>query len=71
MVRELKSQIGGVMAQTTTFSFFHGWQLGYRLYANTDNLSKALQEKKVSAISSQRLARVALSTTEAMQNDKV
>ena len=70
MDRELKSRIGGVKAQMTTFSFFFGLQLGYRLYAITDNLSKALQEKKMSAISSQRLARATLSTIEAMRNDE-
>ena len=51
MDRELKSGIGGVKAQMAAFSFFFGLQLGYRLYAITDNLSKALQEKKMSAIS--------------------
>ena len=70
MDKELKSRNGGVKAQMTTFSFFLGLQLGYRLYANTDNLSKALQEKKMSAISGQRLARATLSTTEPMRNDK-
>ena len=51
MDRELKSGIGGVKAQMAAFSFFFGLQLGYRLYAITDNLSKALQETKMSAIS--------------------
>ena len=54
----------------TTFSFFFGLQLGCRLYAITDNLSKALQEKKMSAFSSRRLARATLSTIEAMRNDR-
>ena len=70
MDRELKSGIGGVKAQMAAFSFFFGLQLGYRLYAITDNLSKALQEKKMSAISGQRLARATLSTIEAMRNDE-
>ena len=51
MDRELRSRIGGVKAQMTTFSFFFGLQLGYRIFTITDNLSKALQEKKMSAIS--------------------
>ena len=70
MDRELKSRIGGVKAQMTMFSLFFGLQLGYRLYAITDNLSKALQEKKISAISGQRLARATFSTIEAMRNDQ-
>ena len=45
-------------------------QLRYRLYEITDNLSRALQEKKMSAISGQRLARATLSITEAMRNDE-
>ena len=48
----------------TTFSLFFGLHLGYKLYAITNNLSKALQEKKMSAISGQRLARATLSTIE-------
>ena len=70
MDRELKSRNGGVKVQMTTFSLFFGLQLDYRLYAISDNLSKALQEKKMSAISGQRLARATLSTTEAMRNDE-
>ena len=73
MDRELKSRVGGVKAQMTNdyiFSFFSGLQLGNRLYVITDNLSKALQEKKISAISGQRLARATLSTIEAMRNDE-
>ena len=65
-----KLRIGGAKAQMTTFSFFFGLQLGCRIYTITDNLSKALQEKKMSAISGQRLARATLSTTEAMRNNE-
>ena len=74
MDRELKSRVGGVKAQMTNdyiFSFFSGLQLGYRLYAITDNLPKALQEKKISAISGKRLASTTLSTIEAMRNDEL
>ena len=70
MDRELKSRNGGVKVQMTTFSLFFGLQLDYRLYAISDNLSKTLQEKKMSAISGQRLARATLSTIEAMRNDE-
>ena len=53
----------------TTFpSFFFGFQLGYKLYAITDNLSKALPEKLF--FLGQRLARATLSTIEVMQNDE-
>ena len=68
--RELKSPIGGAKAQMTTFSFFFNLQLGYRLYSITNNMSKALREKKMPARSGQRLARATLSTIEAMRNDE-
>ena len=68
--RELKSRIGGCQAEMKTFSFFFGLHLGYRLYAITDNLSKALQESKMSAISGQRLARATLATIESMRSDE-
>ena len=69
MDKELKSRIGGVKTQMTKFSFIFGLQLGHRLYTITDKLSKALQKKKMSAISGQRLARATLSTIEAMRMD--
>ena len=49
MDKEVKSQIDGVKAQMTTFSFFFVLQLGYRLYAIPDKLSKSLHKKKMSA----------------------
>ena len=39
-----------------TFSFLFGLYLGQRLYCHTDNLSKALQNENVSAVSGHRLA---------------
>ena len=49
MDKEVKSQIDGVKAQMTTFSFFFVLRLGYRLYAIPDKLSKSLHKKKMSA----------------------
>ena len=54
----------------TMFSFFFGLQLGCSLYAVTDNLSKVLQDMKMSAILGQRLARLT-STTEAVQYEHI
>ena len=53
----------------TNFNFFYGLQLGYTLYALTDNLSKAMQSKKMSAISSQRLANLTIATIEKMRSE--
>ena len=49
---------------------FFGLQLGYRLYAINDNLSKVLQEKKMSAAWGQCLARATLPANKAMRNDE-
>ena len=68
--RELKSRIIGCQVQMRTFSFFFSLNLGHRFYSITDNLSQALQESKMSAISGQRLARATLATFESMRNDQ-
>ena len=65
--REPKTWIGFAKTQMTTFSFFFDLQLGYSFYAITADLQEALQEKKMSAILGQPIARV-ISKTEAVQN---
>lgn len=67
--RELKSRISGCQSQMETFSFYFGLNLGHRLYSITDNLSRALQDSKMSAVTGQRLARATLSTFENMRSD--
>ena len=48
-----------------TFSFLFGLCLVQRLYCHTDNLSKALQNENMSAVSGHRLA---LLTEETLEN---
>ena len=69
LVTDVKSRIIGCQSQMTNFKFFYGLQLGYTLYALTDNLSKAMQSKKMSAISSQRLANLTIPTIEKMRSE--
>ena len=53
---ETSARIKGHQLQMESFSFFFVLCLGQKLYGLTDNLSKTLQKKKMSAISEQRLA---------------
>ena len=52
------------------FHFFFGLCLGHRLFLITDNLSKALQSEKLSAISSQNMASLTLKTLQNMRTQK-
>ena len=42
-------------AQMNTFDFFFGLNLGQRLFSHTDNLSRTLQQTKMSALSGKRV----------------
>ena len=67
---DVKSRIIGCQAQMKKFDFLGGLNLGYKFYSLTDNLSRALQSKKMSAVSGQRLARQTMSMFEKMRNDR-
>ena len=58
---EIKSRVIGCQSQMGKFDLFFGLHLGHRLYSHTDNLSKSLQSKKMSAASSKRLANLTIS----------
>ena len=45
----------GCQAQMNTFDFFFGLNLGQRLFSHTDNLSKTLQQTKISVVSGKRV----------------
>lgn len=53
---DVRSRIIGCQAQMNTFNFLFGLHSGERLFSHTDNLSKALQKTKMSAVSGQRVA---------------
>ena len=52
-----------------TFKFLYLLLLCYKLYSLTDNLSKALQKKKRSAVSGQKLARDTIVVFKKMRSD--
>ena len=50
-----------------SFHLFFGLSLDHRIFSHTDNLSKTLQAKKMSACSSKRLAEL---TIQVLQNTR-
>ena len=70
MESEIKGRIIGCQKQMETFKFYYGLHISHKLYALTDDLSVALQSKKRSAVSGQRLARLTIKTIEGMRDDK-
>ena len=53
---EICGRIIGCQVQMNTFDFFFGLNLGQRLFSHTDNLSRNLQQTKMSALSGKRVA---------------
>ena len=67
---ETKAKINGCKKQMESFSFYFGLNLGRKLYAHTDNLSKTLQKEKMSAVSGKELADLTIKTMQGMRNDR-
>ena len=53
---DIRGRIIGCQVQMNTFYFFFGLNLGQRLFSHTDNLSRTLQQTKMSAISGKQVA---------------
>ena len=66
---ELKARIGGVAAQMEKFNFFFGVELGRKILNMTDNLSRSLQTKTISAHEGQTLVKTTLSTLLKMRTE--
>ena len=66
---ETKSRIIGCKNQMESFKFYFGFQLDHKLYAHIDNLSKTLQQEKMSAIKGKSLADLTVQTLEGICND--
>ena len=66
---ETKSRIIGCKKQMESFKFYFGFQLDHKLYAHIDNLSKTLQQEKMSAIKGKSLADLTVQTLEGICND--
>ena len=66
---DLRERIIGSQAQMNTFDFFFGLNLGQRLFSHTDNLSKTLQQTRMSAISGKRVAHLTKEFLQKMRSD--
>ena len=65
---EMRARIVGVNAQMQTFDFLFGVSLGNLLLRHTDNLSKTLQLKSLSAAEGQRLATLTLKVLRSLRD---
>ena len=66
---ESKARIQGVSSQMNTFTFFFGAYLGELVLRHTDNLSKALQDKTLSAAEGQQIAAMVVRTLLTLRSD--
>ena len=67
---ESKARIQGVCSQMNTFNFLFGTMLGLYVLRHTDNLSRSLQSKTLSATEGQEVAGMVLRTFQADRNDE-
>lgn len=67
---ELKSRIIGVQRQMMKFYFFFGLYASKKLYAMTDNLSRALQGRRLSAIEGKRKVGNVIQTMKSIRNEE-
>ena len=65
---EMKARIIGIETQMHTFDFLYGVFLGELILRRTDNLSKTLQHKTLSAAEGQHLARLTLEVLRSLRD---
>ena len=66
---EMRARIIGIDTQMHTFDFLFGISLGNLLLRHTDNLSKSLQQKSLSAAGGQRLAKLTLDVLTSLRDE--
>ena len=66
---EMRAHNIGVSSQMNTFSFFFGVMLGQLLFSHSDNFSRTLQKRDMSAAGAQGVASMTLKTLEKVRND--
>ncbi|XP_053395723.1 zinc finger MYM-type protein 1-like [Mercenaria mercenaria] len=66
---ETRARILGVQSHMSNFDFLFGVSLGYEILRHTDNLSKCLQNKDMSAVEGQHLSKITLGTLSDMRKD--
>lgn len=64
---EIKARIIGVKVQMEKLKFFYGLSLGQRLFSVTENLSKMLPSKSMSALTGLYFAKLTTKTSSEMQ----
>ena len=67
---EMKCRIIGVMSQMKTFNFVYGVMLGHLVLVHSDNLSRTLQKKDMSAAEGQIVADLTISTLARIRSDE-
>ena len=67
---ETKARIQGVASQMYTFKFLFGIMLAEMVLKDTDNLSRTLQHKAMSAAAGQRIAQMTVQTLQSIRNDE-
>ena len=68
---ETIARIHGVVSQMRIFSFLFGVKLGELILRYTDNLSKTLQHKSLSASGGQEITQLTVKTLEKLRNDEI
>ena len=66
---ETKARIAGVAAQYEKFDFLFGTHLGVLIFRHTDNLSRTLQGKHMSALQGKEVARSVTNTLQDLLSD--
>ena len=69
LIPDVRARIAGVKAQMQKFDHLFGIMLGEKLLKHTDNLSKTLQCKDLSAVEGQEIAKLTVQTLQAIRND--
>ena len=65
---DIRARLIGVGSQMTTFDFYFGVYLGEMVLRHTDNLSKTLQKKELSATEGQQVSSLVKVTLQSMHS---
>ena len=66
---EIRARVGGVASQMKKFEFFFGITIAEILLRHTDNLSRTLQKKDLSAVEGQHVAALVKQTLQSMRDE--
>lgn len=66
---EIKARINGVWSQMKTFDFVFGTILGELILRHSDNLSRTIQSKNISAAEGQQLAKLVIATLRSIREE--